>query len=157
MCCLLLAGALVGFLPFNFAPASIYMGDAGSMVIGLLLATFTILTTFADPRQGELPVGVLAPLVVMAVPLYDTLSVVYIRWRSGDPVWTGDRRHFSHRLVRRGMEPRRAVMVIWLATLVTALPALLLPRAEWMLAWGILVQTALVVFLLALLESTKSP
>ncbi len=153
LCCWLLVGALAGFLPFNFHPARIFLGDAGSMVIGMLLAVFTILTTFAAPEQGQQPFGMLAPLVVMAVPLYDTASVIYLRWRLGVPIWTGDRRHFSHRLARRGMSAPQAVLVIWLATLVTALPALLLPGASWPLAWGIILQTLLVVSLVALLES----
>ncbi len=157
VCCWLLVGALAGFLPYNFHPASVFLGDAGSLVIGMLLGVFTILTTFADPAQGQQPIGLIAPLVVMAVPLYDTLSVVLIRWRSGDPIWTGDRRHFSHRLVRRGMGARTAVLVVWLATLVTALPALLLPKADWTLAGGIMAQTLLVVLLVALLESSGTP
>ncbi len=152
-CCWLLAGALLGFLPFNFHPASIYLGDAGSTVIGLLLAVFTILTTFTSPARGQEPIGVIAPLLVIAVPLYDTASVFYLRLRSGIPIWTADRRHFSHRLVRRGMGVRKAVLVIWLATLVTALPVLLLPHASWPVAWGIVLQTLLVVVLVALLES----
>ena len=152
ICCWLLVGALLGFLPYNFNPASIYLGDAGSTVVGLLLAVFTILTTFADPSLDQRRIGIIAPLVVMAVPLYDTASVMFIRWRTGDAIWAGDRRHFSHRLVRRGMTQRRAVLVIWLATLVTALPAIMLPRATWPQAWGILLQTFLVVALVALLE-----
>lgn len=152
MCCWLLVGALAGFLPLNFHPARIYMGDAGSLVIGMLLAVFTILTTFASPAQGQMPFGIIAPLIVMAVPLYDTASVVYLRWRLGVPIWAGDRRHFSHRLARRGMSVPQAVAVIWLATLVTAMPALLLPGASWPLAWGIVLQTLLVVALVAFLE-----
>lgn len=153
-CCWLLVGALVGFLPFNFHPATIYLGDAGSTVVGMLLAVFTILTTFTSPAQGDQPIGVIAPLIVMAVPLYDTASVFLLRMRAGVPIWTGDRRHFSHRLVRRGMSVRKAVLVIWLATLVTAMPALLLPRADWHSAIVILSQAALVVLLVALLESS---
>lgn len=153
-CCWLLVGALVGFLPFNFHPASIYLGDAGSTVVGMLLAVFTILTTFTSPAHGDQPIGVIAPLLVMAVPLYDTTSVFFLRTRAGVPIWTGDRRHFSHRLVRRGMSVPKAVLVIWLATLVTAMPALLLPRADWQSAIVILSQTALVVILVALLESS---
>ncbi len=154
-CCALLAGALLGFLPYNFHPATIYLGDAGSTVVGMLLAVFTILTTFVDPGQPYRPIGVFAPLVVMAVPLYDTASVFFLRWRLGVPLWKGDRRHFSHRLVRRGMRVPVAVLVIWLTTLVTALPALLLPRATWMEAVVIAVQTMFVVLLVALLE--KNP
>lgn len=153
-CCWLLVGSLLGFLPFNFHPARIYMGDAGSTVVGMLLGVFTIMTTFVAPSHGDRPLAVFSPLVVMAVPLYDTLSVFLIRWRLSVPLWRGDRRHFSHRLVKRGMSVPRAVMVIWLATAVTAMPALLLPKAGWAEAWGILIHTALVVCLVALLEST---
>jgi UDP-GlcNAc:undecaprenyl-phosphate GlcNAc-1-phosphate transferase len=155
-CCWLLVGALAGFLPFNYHPASIYLGDAGSTVVGFLLAIFTILTTFADPAQGQRPLGVLAPLAVMAVPLYDTASVFFLRWRSGDPLWRGDRRHFSHRLLRRGIGVRQAVAIIWLATLVTALPAIALSSADWPMALGIMTQTLLVVCLVALLERSGS-
>lgn len=156
-CCWLLFGALIGFLPFNFHPARIFLGDAGSTVIGLLLAVFTILTTFANPQQGGKPLGVIAPLIVMAVPLYDTCSVFLLRLRDHVPIWTGDRRHFSHRLVRRGMTVPQAVLVIWLATLVTGLPALLLPNVSWddPAAWIIGLQTILVVLLVGLLESAK--
>ncbi|MCA9254992.1 MAG: undecaprenyl/decaprenyl-phosphate alpha-N-acetylglucosaminyl 1-phosphate transferase [Phycisphaerales bacterium] len=152
-CCWILVGALVGFLPYNFHPASIYLGDAGSTVVGMLLAVFTILTTFTSPSEGDQPIGVIAPLLVMAVPLYDTASVFTLRIRAGVPIWTGDRRHFSHRLVNRGMSVPKAVLVIWLATLVTAAPALLLPRADWQSAFVILSQAVLVVILVALLES----
>jgi len=155
-CCGLLAGALLGFLPFNFHPATIYLGDAGSTVVGLLLAVFTILTTFVSPAQGAQPIGAIAPLIVMAVPLYDTASVFYLRRRRGVPVWRGDRRHFSHRLVAKGMSVPKAVLVIWLATLATALPALLLPRAGWFEAGIIVLQGGLVVGLVALLESSGS-
>lgn len=154
--CWLLVGALAGFLPYNLPPATIYLGDAGSLVIGLLLAVLTILTTFADASQGQQPVGVIAPLVVMAVPLYDTASVVFLRWRLRQPIWKGDRRHFSHRLVRSGMSRRKAVAVIWMATLVTSLPALLLPRAGWYLAGGIAIQSLLVVALVAMLEGGRT-
>ncbi len=153
-CAWLLVGALVGFLPFNFHPARMYLGDAGSTVVGLLLAVITILTTFTSPAQGDQPFAVVAPLMVMAVPLYDTASVFWLRRRARVPIWSGDRRHFSHRLVQRGMSVPKAVLVIWLATLVTALPTLLLPRADWQMAVVIGLQTLLVVMLLALIESS---
>jgi len=153
-CAWLLVGALLGFLPFNFHPARMYLGDAGSTVVGLLLAVITILTTFTSPALGDQPFAVVAPLMVMAVPLYDTASVFWLRRRAGVPIWSGDRRHFSHRLVQRGMSVPKAVLVIWLATLVTALPTLLLPRADWQMAMIIGLQTLLVVMLLALIESS---
>ncbi len=153
-CCALLAGGLLGFLPYNFNPATIFLGDAGSLVVGYLIAVLTIMTTFYDAALGETPAGVLAPLVVMSVPLYDTGSVFLLRWREGRPLWQGDRRHFSHRLQRRGLSVREAVGVIWLATCITALPATLLPTATWPLAIGIFCQALAVVVLVAFLEKS---
>ena len=126
-----LVGTLLGFLVFNFSPASIFMGDAGSMVVGYFLAVLTVLTTYYDPEQALSPYGVLVPVVVLAVPLYDVASVVAVRVRAGANPFRADRCHFSHRLTRRGMSPRAAVLTIYLATAATSLAALLLPRADW--------------------------
>jgi UDP-GlcNAc:undecaprenyl-phosphate GlcNAc-1-phosphate transferase len=147
-----LVGALLGFLVFNFSPASLFMGDAGSMVIGYLLAVLTVLTTYYDPAQQTQPVGVFVPVIVLAVPLYDVISVVVHRLRAGDSPFSGDRRHFSHRLLRRGMSTRAAVLTIYLATAATGLPAMLLPHADWFSAALIFAQTMCVVLIIAILE-----
>ncbi len=147
-----LVGALLGFLWFNFSPASVFMGDAGSMVVGYLLAVLTILTTYYDPGQGYRPVGVLVPLVVLAVPLYDVASVVAHRLKAGESPFRGDQRHFSHRLVNRGMSTRSAVLTIYLATAATSASALLLPRADWPTAGLIFAQCLCIVLIIAILE-----
>ncbi len=149
-----MVGALLGFLVFNFSPASIFMGDAGSLVIGYLLGVLTILTTFYDPRQNLTPFGVLVPLVVLAVPLYDVTSVVVHRVRAGDSPFVGDRRHFSHRLIKRGMTTRGAVLTIYLATAATGLPAIVLAKVDWPAAILLLVQCCCVVAMIAILEHT---
>ncbi len=149
---LVLVGALLGFLPFNFSPASIFMGDSGSMVVGYLLSVLTILTTFYDPRHDLQPFGVLVPLVVLAVPLYDVASVCWHRFRAGQSVFKGDRRHFSHRLTRRGMSVPAAVLTIYLATATTAMSALILPRSDWPVACVVLAQCMFVVLIIAVLE-----
>lgn len=154
---LMLAGALIGFLVYNFPPASIFMGDAGSLVIGYLLAVFTVLTTFYNPETGRTPFGVLVPVVVFAVPLYDMGSVIVHRLRQGVSVFRGDQRHFSHRLLRRGMSPTMAVVTIYLATLATGLPAILLPLHGWPVAILIFVQCVCVVTIIAILESSNDP
>ncbi|MCH9034684.1 MAG: undecaprenyl/decaprenyl-phosphate alpha-N-acetylglucosaminyl 1-phosphate transferase, partial [Planctomycetes bacterium] len=147
-----LVGALLGFLRFNFSPATIFMGDAGSLVIGYFMAVLTILVTFYDPSQNLTPFGVLMPIVVLAVPLYDVASVVIHRIRLGESPFRGDRRHFSHRLVKRGMTPRGAVLTIYLATAATALPAIVLPSVDWVGAILLLVQCLCVVAMIAILE-----
>ncbi len=151
-----LVGALVGFLMFNFSPASLFMGDAGSLPVGFLLGVVPILVTFYNPEQGRTPFGVLVPLVVLAVPLYDVISVVIHRLRAGDSPFRGDWRHFSHRLVRRGMSQRGAVLTIYLATAATGLPAIALPQVEWPVAGLLLVQTVCVVAMIAILEQTSA-
>jgi len=145
-------GSLLGFLVFNFSPASIFMGDAGSLVVGYMMAVLTILTTFYDPAQSTSPVGVIVPIVVLAVPLYDVTSVVIHRLRLGESPFRGDRRHFSHRLVRKGLTPRGAVLTIYLATAATGLPAILLPSVNWTGAVLILLQCLCVVVMIAILE-----
>jgi len=150
----LLAGTTLGFLVLNFAPASLFMGDAGSLVIGYLLSVVTILTTYHDASIERLPLGVVVPVVVLAVPLYDVTSVVIHRMRLGESPFRGDRRHFSHRLVKRGLSPRGAVLTIYLATAATGLPAIALARVDWATATLLLIQCVCVVVMIAVLEHT---
>lgn len=152
----LLIGALLGFLPFNFAPASSYMGDAGSLVIGFLLGVLSCLTDYIQPDRGFTVYGVLAPVVLMAVPLYDMLSVILLRLKAGQNPTAADRRHFSHRLLQRGMTTPAAVFTIYLCTAATAIAASLLPHVStWVPAILIFIQTGLIVMVIALLESAK--
>ena len=146
------AGAAGGFLVFNFPPASVFMGDAGSLLLGYMLGVLTVLTTYYDPRLNLQPCGVFLPLVVLAVPMYDTASVMWHRRRAGASFFVGDHRHFSHRLRRRGLSTRATVLTIHLATLATALPAMLLPRVSGAMAAIILVQTVCILLIIAILE-----
>ena len=150
--CLIL-GALCGFLIFNFPPASVFMGDAGSLVVGYLLAVVSCLTTYVHPGETYYAYGVFVPLVLMAVPLYDMVSVVTLRLRDRRNPMVGDRRHFSHRLIRRGMSVRKAVLTIYLCTLATAIAASLLPRVDTTGAVLIFAQTLTILLVLGLLES----
>lgn len=158
----LLLGALAGFLVFNFAPASIFMGDAGSLVVGLVLGVLTVRTTFLPAEKGvTLAAGwyaVLAPLVVMAVPLYDLLVVSAIRIARGKSPFVGDTNHLSHRLVARGMSRRTAVLCIWLMTAATSAAAVLLPHVRSTFAAGVLLaQTLMVLGLVMILELHPLP
>lgn len=114
---LLTCGALVGFLPFNFPKASAFLGDAGSHLTGYLLAVLAILPHFCPPENPR-PLAVLAPLLMLAVPLGDLAWVVLLRWKLGQPFYVGDTNHLSHRLVRRGHSKTTAVLLIWLLAVV---------------------------------------
>jgi len=109
----LMCGALLGFLPWNFPNARAFLGDAGSHLVGYLLAVMAILPHFYT-KQSPRHLVVLSPLLVLAVPLADLARVVFLRTRARKPFWIGDTNHLSHRLVRAGMTPRGAVLSIWL-------------------------------------------
>jgi UDP-GlcNAc:undecaprenyl-phosphate GlcNAc-1-phosphate transferase len=149
---LVLVGALGGFLVHNHYPARLFMGDAGSNFLGFLLGTLTVLGTYTKYEPGYSPFAVLTPLLVMAVPLYDTTSVILIRLREGRSPFQADRRHFSHRLVDRGLTPPRAVATIDLVTLAGGLGSLLLHRLGPLGALVVLAQTACLLGLVAVLE-----
>lgn len=149
---LLLSGSLTGFLIWNKPPASIFMGDSGSNLIGFLLATLTICGTFYE-RSGSRHV-ILAPLCVLAVPLYDFVTVIWIRLRAGRSPFHGDKSHFSHRLVELGLRPSRAVLTIHLATLMTGLAGLLLYKvADWTGAWLLISLIFCVLAMISILET----
>ena len=149
----IICGGLVGFLWHNRPPAKIFMGDAGSYFVGFLIAVATLLSTYAGYQETR-PHAVLAPLCVMAVPLYDMFTVIWIRLREGRSPFEGDKRHFSHRLVALGLSKTQAVLTIYLVTLTCGFAALLLGRVD-VLAAGLVV--GIVVCMLGLtiiLEST---
>ena len=153
----LLIGSLLGFLAFNFPPARLFMGDSGSLVIGVVLAVISVRTTYFDPNslvptQGRW-YGVLMPLIVMAIPLYDLSSVTLIRLLRGQSPFVGDHNHFSHRLVRRGLSPRRAVLVVWACTAACGLGGVMLGSLQTWQAGIAAGQTLAIIVVLAAMDS----
>ena len=149
---LVLAGAIAGFWWHNRPPAKIFMGDAGSYFVGFCLATATLMATFAGggmPRHA-----LLAPLCVLAVPIYDMLTVVAIRLRAGRSPFEGDKNHFSHRLVALGLSPKQAVWTIYLLTTACGLGALLLHQVNEFGAVVILIMIGCMLATIAILEAT---
>ena len=127
------------------------MGDAGSYLIGYLLAIATLMATFAGndvPRHA-----ILAPLCVLAIPLYDMTSVVFIRLRSGRSPFAGDTSHFSHRLVALGMSRGQAVLTIYLATATCGLGAFLLHEVDAVGAAIVVLLVLAVLSLILILET----
>jgi UDP-GlcNAc:undecaprenyl-phosphate/decaprenyl-phosphate GlcNAc-1-phosphate transferase len=112
-------GSLLGFLPFNFPRASVFLGDAGSHLVGYLLAILAILPHFYSVSQSH-PIAVLKPLLILGVILADLVAVVWIRWRLRQPFYQGDQNHFSHRLVRCGFSATTAVLLLWLSAALMA-------------------------------------
>ena len=151
--CALLVGSVLGFLVFNFPPARIFMGDGGSLVIGLLLAFLTVRTTYTplDDSSGGW-YAVLMPLVILAVPLYDFTSVTLIRLSQGKSPFVGDMQHFSHRIRDRGLGARSTILVIYALTLATGISGVLMTRASPWQALLLGIQVLALVGAIALFE-----
>ena len=154
----LLCGSLLGFLLQNVPPARLFMGDGGSLLVGWLLATLTIRTTFVDSMDPDFALGnawygVLMPVVVMAIPIYDLVAVSLLRIRQGRSPLSGDQQHLSHRLVRLGLSKRSAVIVIWSLTAATGVGGIVLGSVAPWQATLVGAQTACIVLVLALLEA----
>jgi len=145
-------GTLLGFLVFNFPPAGIFMGDAGSLVVGCVAAILTLRTTYYHEAQSGRWYAVFMPLVVMAVPLYDFISVTVLRLVQGKSPFVGDTQHFSHRLKRRGLTDRQTVLTLYLATLCAGLGATFLDQVNLPGAILIFVQTVMILAIIAVLE-----
>ncbi len=145
-----LIGALAGFLLFNFPPAAIFMGDCGSTQIGYLLSVMTVEFTFFQPERPYFPI--VLPLLMFGVPLFDMITVVWIRVRAGRSPFEGDTNHFSHRLLALGMTQRQAALTIYLVTATVALGATVLYHATTTAIWVIFAQTVAIFTIIGILE-----
>lgn len=152
----LVVGSACGFLVLNFPPARIFMGDGGSLVLGFLLAFATVRVTYL-PEAGAAfePHALFTPFIILAIPLYDLVSVVAIRLRQGRSPFVGDLQHFSHRLVESGLSRRNAVLVIYGCTLVTALGGVAMPTLSGWQAGLVFAQTVCVLLVLAVFERSS--
>ncbi|MDQ2681254.1 MAG: undecaprenyl/decaprenyl-phosphate alpha-N-acetylglucosaminyl 1-phosphate transferase, partial [Candidatus Eremiobacteraeota bacterium] len=122
-----LAGATLGFLPYNFNPAKIFMGDAGSLFIGFVFATVSIM----GASKTAISISLLVPLIVLALPILDTAAAIFRRARSGKRITDADRGHFHHQLLfRYGLNVRQAVLLIYAV-------CFLLGAAAFVLAGGL--------------------
>jgi len=152
----ILLGSNLGFLLHNAVPARLYMGDAGSYFLGYCLAVVTMQGTYAGYRPGTWH-ATWAPVLIMAVPLYDLLSVVWIRIREGRSPFHADRRHFSHRLAARGVSRAHAVTTIHLLSMACGLSAVLLHRVDVIGAWLMVGLVGCVLGVIAMLEHGGGP
>ena len=143
-------GSLLGFLIYNWRPASIFLGDCGSLFIGFVMASLTLLERYVSHASSTY-FPVLMPVLVLAVPLLDTAIVIVIRLREGRPIYVGDTRHLSHRLVSLGLSQSSAVLVIYLITFCLGMGAVSLADASPVVTLLILLQSAAIVTLVLIL------
>jgi UDP-GlcNAc:undecaprenyl-phosphate/decaprenyl-phosphate GlcNAc-1-phosphate transferase len=124
-----LAGASVGFLIYNFNPASTFMGDMGSMVLGFLLAVLALKLDFDVPADRQ-AITWMVPLVVLGIPIFDTTLVTFTRLRERRSPMQGGKDHTSHRLAQLGLGQRNAVLVLYGIGALLGFTAIRLSRAD---------------------------
>jgi len=129
-----LGGAILGFLFFNFNPASIFMGDTGSMFLGFVLATASIHTH----QKASTAVSLAIPIVALGIPILDTLLAIARRAARGAPLFSADRGHIHHKLLARGLSQRQAVLCIYAAGVLLGVAAVALTTANAFQALAIL-------------------
>lgn len=124
-----LAGATIGFFVYNYNPASIFMGDCGSNMLGFMLGIIAVLGVYS--LEGSMrEIAIFTPILILALPLIDTAFVLRFRWKTGKPLFSADRNHLAHRLMRVGLSHDEAVKVLLAVALLMGVPALLLPTLQ---------------------------
>ena len=121
-----LFGATVGFIPYNFNPAKTFMGDVGSNFLGFTLAIVSILGL----AKGYTMIAIVAPLLILGVPIFDTLFAMVRRFFAGKPLLTPDGAHIHHRLLKKGFSQKQAVIILYTITSVLCIFAVIIISAD---------------------------
>jgi len=148
----LTCGVCVGFWFFNHTPATIFMGDSGSHLLGYLLAVMSASVTYFSRDYSLTRFPILIPLFILAIPLFDAFSVVIIRLYHHKPIYIGDHNHLSHRFVKMGMSRKRAVQMVHLMALIIGLSVLPLLWGDHKIAFVILAQAMLMLLFMSLIQ-----
>ena len=149
-----LAGSLIGFLPYNLRPASIYLGDTGSMAIGFVLAALTINERYTVINER---IGILAPVVILGIPIFETAFLVIVRSLKRIPVLRGSPDHFAIRLRRLGWGIRRIVITVYAAGFLLGLLGLVVVYTPGVVAATVVALTAVVALAFGLFLYIREP
>lgn len=140
--CIALVAVCIAFLCFNFPPASVFMGDSGSHLLGLVVGIVAI----SGIVRAQSLVVLLVPIIIAGVPVLDTLSAIIRRMRGNQPVREGDTNHIHHRLMRAGLGRVRSVLVLYLCSAILAVIGIMLSESSDIAQWIILAVLAVVIF-----------
>ncbi len=141
--CAILIGVLLGFLPFNFYPARVFMGNSGAYFLGYLLGVISVMGALKLPTVLALAI----PVFAMGIPFLDTLWAVWRRWRSGEQLMQGDRYHIHHLLLTSGLGTKKTVLVLYGLSFLSGLASIFLSRVTLLFGLIILLSGLGVIFL----------
>jgi len=150
-----LGGSLLGFLRYNFEPAKIYLGDTGSMFIGMMMGALAMIGNYTSNNL----VACLAPVVILGIPIFDTLFVMYIRWRRGLHVIAGSPDHFALRLRKWRLSTKQTVIVSYIITAILGGTGLLLIQvtSDYLALWivsSLIIAALLIAYYLKKIDMT---
>lgn len=150
---LALAGGCFGFLPFNFYPAKTFMGDSGSLYLGFMIGSFSLL----QPVKSTTVVAVLIPCLVLALPLFDTIFAIIRRLVNHKPVMGADKGHIHHRLMKTGMGQRRTVLCMYGICGIMGIAAILVARDLYKETIGLSLIALMYIYIVLTDPSRSSP
>ena len=140
---LALAGATLGFLPYNFYPAKIFMGDGGSLYLGFMLATLSVLGTVKSATLVTMKI----PVLVLGVPIFDTFFAIFRRFVNKRPIMEADKGHLHHRLMKLGYGQRRATLMLYGITAIMGVAAVLFSRGLYVETLGLTAITFMYIYI----------
>lgn len=121
---MIVAGACLGFLPYNFSPAKIFMGDSGSLFLGFMIAALSVMS----PLKRSTMVAVVVPVLVLGIPIFDTIFAIFRRVVNKRPIMQADKGHLHHHLMASGYGQRRAVLMLYGISAIMGMAAVLMSR-----------------------------
>ena len=137
--CAIIAGASLGFLPFNFNPAKIFMGDTGAMLLGYMLAVTSVLGMVKSVTVVALAV----PIFALGLPIFDTAFAIIRRFINKKPIMQADKEHLHHRLMKHGLNQRQTVLILYFVSMMLGIVSVAIADTEPLI--GIIVATMVVV------------
>ena len=150
------AGGAVGFLPHNFNPAKVFMGDTGSLFLGFILSVAAVEGTI----KGATVVAVVIPLFALAIPILDTTFAIIRRYLAGKPIMEADKGHLHHRLLAKGLSQKKTVVFLYAIAAVLGASSLLILRSDYLAAALVIIADALLILFgvkkLKILEEVKT-
>ena len=144
-------GGALGFLPYNFHPAKIFMGDSGALFLGFILASVSII----GPVKSATVIALIIPVLVLGVPIFDTCFAIIRRFLTGKPIMEGDRGHIHHRLMDAGMGQKRSVLTLYGISGIMGVCAVLFSQKMYVEAGALLLISITFLYIL-LSDATKS-
>ena len=148
-----LAGGSLGFLPYNFYPAKLFMGDSGSLFLGFMIAIFSVIS----PLKRSTLLAVIVPVLVLGIPIFDTALAIIRRLISGRPIMAPDKEHLHHHLMRLGYGQRRAVLMIYGISIIMGMAAILMSRELYKDASVLIVTALLYIYVFLTDQNHKVP